>query len=141
MVNQEIITRLLSLLNQYLGELKVEQRTTWDEFSKGVKVKRFVERTLQMAIEVSFDIGNHIIADEGWPEAKTNREIFVHLNEKKVISASLLEDLLQMSSFRNRIVHDYADIDPEIVFGILKNHLKDFESYISEILKWIESQK
>lgn len=45
-----------------------------------------------------------------------------------------------MSSFRNRIVHDYLDIDPEIVFGILKDHLKDFESYISEILKWIESQ-
>lgn len=128
------------MLNQYLGELKVEQRTTWDEFSKGVKVKRFVERTLQMAIEVSFDIGNHIIADEGWPEAKTNREIFVRLNEKNVISASLLEDLLQMSSFRNRIVHDYADINPEVVFGILKNHLKDFELYISEILKWIESQ-
>jgi uncharacterized protein YutE (UPF0331/DUF86 family) len=140
MVNQEIITRLFSLLNQYLGELKAEQQTTWDDFSKGLKLKRFIERTLQMAIEVCFDAGNHIISDEGWPEARTNREVFIRLNEKKVISNSLLEDLLQMSSFRNRIVHDYADINPEIVFGILKNHLKDFESYISEIFKWIESQ-
>ncbi len=140
MVNQEIITRLFSLLNQYLGELKAEQQITWDDFSKEIKVKRFIERTLQMAIEVCFDAGNHIISDEGWPEAKTNREIFARLNEKGVICTSLLEDLLQMSSFRNRIVHDYADINPEIVFGLLKNHLKDFESYISEVLKWIESQ-
>ncbi|OHB88811.1 MAG: hypothetical protein A3D13_06110 [Planctomycetes bacterium RIFCSPHIGHO2_02_FULL_40_12] len=140
MVNQEIITRLFSLLNQYLSELKAEQQITWDDFSKGVKFKRYIERTLQMAIEVCFDAGNHIISDEGWPEAKTNREIFVRLSEKRVISASLLEDLLQMSSFRNRVVHDYADINPEVVFGILRNHLKDFESYISEILKWIESQ-
>ncbi len=140
MVNQEIITRLFSLLNRYLGELKAEQQITWVDFSKDVKIKRFIERTLQMVIEVCFDAGNHIISDEGWPEAETNREIFIRLNEKRVISNSLLEDLLQMSSFRNRIVHDYLDIDPEIVFGILKDHLKDFESYISEILKWIESQ-
>jgi hypothetical protein len=32
MVNQEIITRLFSLLNRYLGELKAEQQITWDDF-------------------------------------------------------------------------------------------------------------
>lgn len=140
MVSQEIITRLFSLLNRYLSELKAEQQTTWEDFSKDVKIKRFVERTLQMVIEVCFDAGNHIISDEGWFEAETNREIFIRLNEKKVISSALLENLLQMASFRNRIVHDYAEINPEIVFGILKNHLKDFESYVSEIFKWINSQ-
>lgn len=140
MVSQEIITRLFSLLNRYLSELKAEQQTTWEDFSKDVKTKRFVERTLQMVIEVCFDAGNHIISDEGWPEVETNREVFIRLNEKKVISSALLENLLQMASFRNRIVHDYAEINPEIVFGILKNHLKDFESYVSEILKWIDSQ-
>lgn len=140
MVSQEIITRLFSLLNRYLSELKAEQQTTWEDFSKDVKTKRFVERTLQMVIEVCFDAGNHIISDEGWFEAETNREIFIRLNEKKVISSALLENLLQMASFRNRIVHDYAEINPEIVFGILKNHLKDFESYVSEIFKWINSQ-
>lgn len=140
MVSQEIITRLFSLLNRYLSELKAEQQTTWEDFSKDVKTKRFVERTLQMVIEACLDAGNHIISDEGWSEAETNREIFIRLNEKKVISSALLENLLQMASFRNRIVHDYAEINPEIVFGILKNHLKDFESYVSEILKWIDSQ-
>lgn len=75
MVNQEIITRLFSLLNRYLGELKAERQITWGDFSKDVKIKRFVERTLQMAIEVCFDAGNHIISDEGWPEAETNREM------------------------------------------------------------------
>ena len=141
MVSQEIITRLFSLLNRYLSELKAEQQTTWEDFSKDVKIKRFVERTLQMVIEVCFDAGNHIISDEGWFEAETNREIFIRLNEKKVISSALLENLLQMASFRNRIVHDYAEINPEIVFGILKNHLKDFESYVSEIFKWINGEK
>lgn len=140
MVKQEIITRLFSLLNRYLSELKVEQQVAWEDFSKDIKIKRFVERTIQMAIEVCFDAGNHIISDESWREAETNREIFIRLNEKKVISNALLENLLQMASFRNRIVHDYAEINPEIVFGILKNHLKDFESYISEILEWIQKE-
>ena len=140
MVNQEIITRLLGLLRQYANELKKEQETTWEGFLKDTKSKRFVERTLQMCIEVCLDIGNHIISDEGWKEAETNRDIFIRLHEKGALSDGLLNRLLQMAGFRNRIVHDYAEIEAEIVYGILKNNLKDFDSYASEILKWLEQK-
>jgi len=141
MVNQEIITRFLGLLRQYAGELKNEQHATWEEFSQDTKNKRFVERTLQMCIEVCLDIGNHIISDEGWKEAETNRDIFLRLKEKEVVSDDLLNRLLQMAGFRNRIIHDYAEIEPEMVYGILKNNLKDFDSYASEILNWLEKKR
>lgn len=140
MVNQEIITRLLGLLRQYTGELKNEQHATWEEFSQDIKNKRFVERTLQMCIEVCLDIGNHIISDEGWKEAETNRDIFLRLHEKGALSDGLLNRLLQMAGFRNRIIHDYAEIEPEMVYGILKNNVKDFDSYSSEIAKWLEKK-
>jgi len=82
MVNQDIVSRLLGLLTQYLRELKEVQSVTWDAFSTAIKLKRFVERTLQMCVEVSLDVGNHIISDAGWREAETNRDIFLRLNER-----------------------------------------------------------
>lgn len=141
MVNQEIVARLFVFLTQYLNELKVENKITWENFLKDIKVKRFVERTLQMSIEVCLDVGNHIISDEGWKEASTNREIFQRLNEKGAISNDLTDKLLQMAGFRNRIIHDYSDIEPEMVFGILKKRIPDFELYMSEIFQWIDSKK
>ena len=37
-----------------------------------------------------------------------------------------------MAKFRNVIVHDYADIDAEIVLNIIKNDLRDIKC----IFKW-----
>ena len=38
-----------------------------------------------------------------------------------------------MAGFRNLIVHDYAKIDDEIVYGILKKRLGDFDAYAETI--------
>jgi len=56
----------------------------------------------------------------------------------QVVSDESLADLLKMSGFRNRVVHNYSEIEPEIVFGIFKKYLGDFENYISEILCWMK---
>jgi len=44
---------------------------------------------------------------------------------------------MNMAGFRNIIVHDYARIDDEIVFGVLKKHLDKFEAYTQAITEYI----
>jgi uncharacterized protein YutE (UPF0331/DUF86 family) len=39
-----------------------------------------------------------------------------------------------MAKFRNVIVHDYARVDPEIVVGILHEHLGDFVAFRAVVL-------
>ena len=90
MVDQIKLTRLLSLLSQYLTDLKVETEISFDNFKKDIKTRRFVERTLQMCIEVCLDAGSHIIADNGWKEAATNVDVFSRLEEHGVVSSNLL---------------------------------------------------
>jgi uncharacterized protein YutE (UPF0331/DUF86 family) len=40
-----------------------------------------------------------------------------------------------MIKFRNLIVHQYEEIDPEIVFNIAKNQLDSFRTFRDEIDK------
>ena len=47
----------------------------------------------------------------------------------------LTEELIKMTGFRNIIVHDYEDIDYEIVYNILHNKLSDVERFIDIIEK------
>ena len=41
----------------------------------------------------------------------------------------------EMVRFRNLIVHQYEEIDPEIVYGIAKNKLENFRQFRDEIDK------
>lgn len=135
MVDKEVVERLLGLLEEYVGDLESVQDISFDEYKSTKQVKRFVERTLQIAIEACLDLGNHIIADEGLREPEDNKDVFNVLAEAGIIDAKLLGNLKPMASFRNLIVHDYGKIDDEIVFGILKRRLEDFKEYSSMIVE------
>jgi len=46
--------------------------------------------------------------------------------ENGYISPELREKWFQMIGFRNILVHDYAEIDHQIVYDVLQNQLPDF---------------
>lgn len=141
MVDKVILERLLSLINGYLNDLSSVKDVKFSEYSDDIKLQRFVERTLHIAIEACLDIGNHIISDLGLREPEDNRDIFKILAENGTITGRLQKRLQDMASFRNLIVHSYAKIDNEIVFGILKKRLGDIEEFMKAVSKPITSQK
>ena len=91
------------------------------------------ERNLQIAIEAMLDTANHIIAREGLKVPGTYREAMETLVREKILPASQRESFLRMTSFRNRVVHLYDQIDPMEVYGILEGRLGDFESFLGAI--------
>lgn len=137
MVDREVADRLLGLLEGYVHDLAQVKAMSFAEYSADLKTRRFAERTLQIAIEASLDLGNHIIADEGLREPEDNRDVFRVLAEEGIIDAKLLENLQPMASFRNLIVHDYAKIDDEIVFGIVQRRLDDFTGFARKVIAYL----
>ncbi|MBT9174248.1 MAG: hypothetical protein DDT21_02660 [Syntrophomonadaceae bacterium] len=133
----EVVESKLKLLAEYRRDLKEYEKIRLEEYRKDKKIQRFIERTLQLSIECCIDIASHITSDEGFREAKDNKDLFIILNEEKVISASLLKNLIKMAQFRNIIVHNYTRIEPEIVVSILRKNIVDFDNFAKEIAKFI----
>jgi len=46
-------------------------------------------------------------------------------------------DYQNMASFRNMLVHHYEKVDDEIVFGIFKNKLGDFDIFRKYIFEYL----
>ncbi|MEW6327163.1 MAG: DUF86 domain-containing protein [Thermodesulfobacteriota bacterium] len=113
MVVIEIIESRLKLLTEYRNDLGEYEGIKLSEYRKDKKVQRFVERTLQLAIESCIDIASHIISAESFREARDNKDLFIILNEQGIVSSKLLPAMIDMCKFRNIIVHDYTRIDPE----------------------------
>ncbi|WP_172675888.1 DUF86 domain-containing protein [Propionispora sp. 2/2-37] len=118
---------------EYIQDLKDVQDVTAEEFMRNKQLRRYVERTLQVAIEACLDIGSHWIADQGWREPATYREIFVVLAENGVLTQEQAATYQKMAQFRNLLVHDYARIDPEILLSILKRNLTDLEFFLQRM--------
>lgn len=143
MINKEIVDRLISLISEYTQDLK-EVAATYkkiSDFKADKKIQRYVERTLQIDIEACLDLANHIISSKRFREPANNADTFYVLCENKIIPISFLNKLKDMASFRNLMVHNYAKVDPEKVYGILKRHLKDFDMYLSYVVRFLDQNR
>ena len=92
-----------------------------------------VLHNLQLAIQACIDMGAHIITDQGWGTPGSFSEVFYKLEDRGVIDRPLSELLVQMVGFRNRVIHDYEDVDLNIVYEIWRDRLGDIEKYIQKI--------
>jgi uncharacterized protein YutE (UPF0331/DUF86 family) len=139
--NDILIERLTLLRNemQYLKQERDNLRS-FKEYVDNVRLRRAVERSLQVSVEASLDIGRRIIAQERFRYPEDNADVFRVLYEEKVVSAQLLSALLEMARFRNLIVHNYARIDDARVYGILNRHLGDFDAFARAIVDYLQPQ-
>ena len=139
MVDEALIFRKLSELDEYFKQIKEYEKTTVAQYSNDWKTQRIIERTLQMMIESCVDIATHIIADKGYRVPKSYSDTFKVFHEENIVSLRLFNALGKMAKFRNIVVHHYDKVDAEIVVGILKKDLNDFMSYKEAIINFIKA--
>lgn len=142
MVGNDIVVERLTLLRNEMQYLKQERDNvrSFKEYLDNVRLRRAVERSLQVSVEACLDIGRRIIAQERFRYPEDNADVFRVLYEEKVVSGQLLSTLLEMARFRNLIVHNYARIDDARVYGILKRHLGDFDAFARAIVDYLQPQ-
>ena len=131
MVNKEVVREKLIHLEEYINDLDEYKELKLEELTSDKILFRYLERTLHLAVEAILDIGYHIISDERLGNPVSNKEAMKILAENNIIKENV-DDYIKMAQFRNIIVHDYADIDPEIMLKIIKENISDLKS----IFKW-----
>lgn len=141
MVDETLILRKLSELDEYYKQVGEYEQITVSQYCADWKISRIIERTLQMMIETCVDIASHIIADQGYRVPKSYSDTFKVLHEEKIVDGELFKALGKMAKFRNIVVHHYDKVDAEIVVGILKRDLKDFMGYKDAVITFLKSAK
>jgi uncharacterized protein YutE (UPF0331/DUF86 family) len=100
---------------------------------RDVREQRFVEHTLQIAIQATLDAASHVVSDARLGEPRTNRELFDLLARGDVIAHDLAGRLRDMAGFRNILVHGYQDVDLVIVRSIVETRLGDLLAFVQAI--------
>ena len=131
---------VLSKINIIKNCLMAIEKASLQEKDESFRLSIF-ELNLQRAIQASIDLANIILAKEGLGLPNTYRQSFELLKSHNIISPELTKIMISMVGFRNISVHDYQEIKPEIVNGIVAERLKDFELFYTEIWKRAQAWK
>jgi uncharacterized protein YutE (UPF0331/DUF86 family) len=98
-----------------------------------VREERFVQHTLQIAIQAALDVASHIVSDERLGEPETNRQVFDLLVRGGWVTTEQAAVLKQMTAFRNILVHGYQAVDLRIVREILERRLDDLLAFAAAV--------
>ena len=95
---------------------------------------------LIVAIEGSIDICNHLISANKLKAPNDYADSFKVLGETGVFEEAFMQRLIEMTRFRNRLVHIYWNLDDELIYKIICEDLKDIEQFL-EIISSLLSKK
>ena len=137
MTDPDLVAKKLALVETCVRQLRTLSRP--DEIQRDIREERFVEHTLQLAIQAALDVASHIVSDNRLGEPRTNRELFVLLERADWITGGLAKVMRDMVGFRNILVHGYEVVDLAIVTDIVKHHLEDLLDFVTAVRKRLQA--
>jgi uncharacterized protein YutE (UPF0331/DUF86 family) len=131
LTDADLVAKKLALIETYVRELRTLAHP--EKLEVDVREERFVEHTLQIAVQAALDVASHIASDDSLGEPRTNQELFDLLSRHGVIDEQLSRSLRAAVGFRNLLVHGYASVDKAIVRDVLENHLGDLLGFVTAV--------
>jgi uncharacterized protein YutE (UPF0331/DUF86 family) len=114
-VDKALLLRKLAALESYLKQIGEYAGISAAQYRADWKLQRIIDRTLQLMIETCADVANHLISDGELSVPTSYANTFEVLDQAGVINSELARGLVQMAKFRNILVHQYTEVDAEIV--------------------------
>ncbi len=90
---------------------------------------------LQRACQATIDIAMYIISTENMGIPQSQKSTFSILEENNIIESQMSKKLKGMIGFRNIAVHEYQELDIDVVRMIIENNLEDMLDFAREMLK------
>lgn len=128
-MDRDIIMRKLDSLARCVRRIEEKRPAALEALLQDVDLQDILSINLERAVQVSVDIGVHIIADLDVPPPQTMGEVFGILSAEKLIPEESAIALRKAVGFRNLSVHAYDQVDWERVFDIVHERLDDFRRF------------
>ena len=137
MIDEGRVLRLLRSIADDTAVLRQEAEAS-EERRRDPIWLRGIKYTFVTVIEACVDVAQHICATEGWGPPADNGDAVRLLGEHGVLTTELATSMRKAVGFRNVLVHDYIEVDDEIVVGRLKS-LSDLDEFVRQVAAYVTS--
>ncbi|OHA12760.1 MAG: hypothetical protein A3G49_00810 [Candidatus Sungbacteria bacterium RIFCSPLOWO2_12_FULL_41_11] len=141
-LNKEFIQRKLFLNQKDLEYLKEFEGLSIDEIARDPGKHAAVERYLERLISRAIDINQHIIAEkiDITVGTLTYRDTFLKLADAGAYPKEFAEKIAPSAGLRNALVHEYNNIDPEMLRKSIGEAIQEYNDYARYIIAFLEKE-
>lgn len=133
MLERDVVLSKISIIKNCLNTISKVTGLNPEKLDDMIVQDVFV-LNLQRAVQAVIDIAHIYIAIHGWKLPASYKESFSILEQNGMLDLELARTMQRMCGFRNIAIHNYQELNPDILKTILSRHLKDFEAFYSLIL-------
>jgi uncharacterized protein YutE (UPF0331/DUF86 family) len=128
-----VIQRKLESLRRHVARIQSKQPFSLAKLEMDEDLQDIIAQNLTQAVQVSVDIGMHILAQADATMPETMAEVFGSLGRIGIIPLPLAESMAGAVGFRNIAVHTYEAVNWKIVYAICQDRLSDFSDFARRV--------
>jgi len=136
-VNDVIINKIQSI-QRCVNRAREEYGTDVDRFDTDYTRQDAAVLNVLQACEQTIDLANHIVRLYKLGIPTSSAESLELLQRKSIIDVTLSGKLKKMVNFRNIVIHQYQQMDLEIVKSVIISGLDDLVFFSDKILQFIQ---
>ena len=145
MLRADFIRRKLELIAEELARLLEFKDASYEEIANDFIKLAAVERILERIVNRAVDVNEHLIgALSTGREPKTTqltyRETFLMLANLGVYPHDFADAISKSAGLRNVLVHEYNDVDRQLVYGSIRTCLSQYREYIDKVEAYLERE-
>lgn len=137
-MDRQVVEQKLESLRRCLDRVAAKCPPDAETLENDPDLQDIIALNLTRAVQLSVDIGAHLISGLDVPAPDTMGETFDALARARILSEDLAGRLKKAVGFRNIAVHNYEEIDWTIVHSIARYRLGDFTEFAKAIALMLE---
>ena len=138
-IEPAIVLSKLDSMMSYLDNLKRLDAVKLEEYLADYKEQLFVERLLQLIIQVAIDINKYLLKQFKIEETETSLDNFIEVGRHGIITMELAEHLVPSGSLHNRLIYGYEKINPVDVHEAIHKTLQNYPIYQRQVISYLDS--
>lgn len=139
MVDKDLLAAKLAELSDRLAQVRRHLPESATALAANRDALDIVSFNLMLAVQVCADVASHLIADAGWPPARSVAEGFSRLEEHGVLTPKTAEALRRAVGLRNVVAHGYARLDVPLAFEAASSGGDDLARFAREVGGWVRA--
>jgi len=134
-MNDVIINKIQSI-QRCIQRVHQEYHAAGDDFALDYSRQDAAILNITRACEQSIDLANYLIKQAKWGIPTSSAESFQTLANHGLIDAMLAISLKKMVGFRNIAIHEYQQLNMDIVVSVINQGLDDMLMFGDKVLAY-----
>lgn len=133
--------RRLSEMSVLLAVLDRHRQVTGHDLEEEIERRLVIERAVTQIVDLAVKINTHVATATGRPAPADYHQSFAAAAGSGAITADLATTLAPSTGLRNRLIHEYDDIDLDVVADAIAEAVDGYRTFVTQVSRWLQADR